>query len=146
MLGNAQLRIRKRAWIEDSVTASCADQDSGGAWRCTVGFTLLGSVHAADDRMGLTVDRMGLTICESQPTGEAGCVSSPPAAVHAAAAAGDRMTLGLVIPAAKLWTPGTRQLQANLCNDFDMIMDPSPPCTVSSLPPGAQPCDVFYTW
>ena len=52
MLGNAQLRIRKRAWIEDSVTTSCVDQGgSRGAWRCTVGFTLLGSVHGADDRM-----------------------------------------------------------------------------------------------
>jgi hypothetical protein len=105
MLGHAQLRIRQRAWIEDSVTASCAVvEGSRGAWRCTVGFALAGAVHSANDRVGLTV-------CEAAG---AGCVSSTPAAVHPAAGAGGRMALSLVIPAAKLWTPGTRQARADL--------------------------------
>ena len=88
MLGNAQLQIRQRAWIEDSVTTSCEEDGASrrGAWRCTVGFAVVGNVQSVDDRMGLT-------ICES--TGE-GCVSSAPAVVHS----GGRATLSLAIPAA----------------------------------------------
>ena len=106
MLGNAQLQIRQRAWIEDSVTTSCADTGNGSTWRCAVGFSLVGDMN--------TDDRIGLTICESgQQSGAGqGCVTSTPAAVRSTA--GDRMTLSLAIPAAKLWNPGTQQAQANL--------------------------------
>eukprot|EP01046_Picozoa_sp_COSAG06_P055258 COSAG06_NODE_10105_length_1749_cov_2.206667_2_plen_384_part_01 len=106
MLGNAQLQIRQRAWIEDSVTTSCADTGNGSTWRCAVGFSLVGDMN--------TDDRIGLTICESgQQSGAGqGCVTSTPAAVRSTA--GDRMTLSLAIPAAKLWNPGTQQAQAKL--------------------------------
>ena len=101
MIGNAQLRVRQRAWFEDSVHTTCADT-GGGAWRCSVGFSLVGAVHQA-------ADRIGLTVCEAE--GE-GCVSVAPAAVKRSP--NGRNTLSLVIPAAKLWFPGTRQAQADL--------------------------------
>ena len=122
MLGHAQLQVRERAWVEDSVTTSCAlDLDlidaggrGSGAWRCTVEFSLGGTVHSA-------ADRVALTICES--TGEA-CVSTAPAAVpppsdsiqqlRDRSETNGRMKLSLVVSAAKLWTPGTRHAQANL--------------------------------
>eukprot|EP01047_Picozoa_sp_COSAG01_P046216 COSAG01_NODE_4319_length_5136_cov_2.603216_6_plen_444_part_00 len=104
MLGNAQLQIRQRAWIEDSVSTSCEEDAArnDGTWRCTVGFSLVGDVYNKSDRIRLT-------ICES--TGD-GCVSLAPAMVHSGA--GGRATLSLGIPAAKLWIPGTRQAQTNM--------------------------------
>ena len=98
MIGTAQLRVRERAWIEDSVHTSCADA-GGGAWRCSVGLALLGVLKASD--------RVALSVCES--TGD-GCVSAAPAAAKSSG----RMTLSVMIPAAKLWVPGTRQAQASL--------------------------------
>ena len=110
IVGNARLLLRQRAWIEDSVHPSCADA-GGGAWNCTIGFAVAGTTQPSD--------RVGVTLCEwDGDDGRAGrrvplvCVTA--AAEVVAAPVGVRHTLGVTIPAARLWSPGTPAAQANL--------------------------------
>ena len=108
IIGNALVVVRQRAWIADSVHTSCKNSGRvGGDWRCVVAFSLVGDLHPAD--------QVSLTVCEwSSAATSTAAACAPGNATVVGGSAAARFAISVEIPAAKVWTPGTRAALADL--------------------------------
>lgn len=107
IVGHARLLLRERAWIDDSVLASCATSTTvNNDWVCRIQFSVAGAVVGS---VKLGSDIVKVSVCSWNSPDEP-CVN----VTKHAEAAGERDEVNVTISDAKLWIPGTRQLQANL--------------------------------
>jgi hypothetical protein len=102
IVGHAEVQLRERAWIDDSIHVTTT-QSQNGTWQVAIALELTGTVD--------TTDVVTLSVCGWNFEMLNGCLfasTSAPLRSHS------RVQLAVSIAAARLWVPGTTSNTADL--------------------------------